>query len=61
MDRPALKPLPKKRYEYGEWSEPKVNIDYHVEVDKHFYSVPYQLVGEQVEARRSATTVEIIF
>lgn len=61
LDRPALRPLPKKRYEYGEWSEPKVNIDYHVEVDKHFYSVPYQLVGERVDARRSATTVEILF
>lgn len=61
LDRPALKPLPKRRYEYGEWSEPKVNIDYHVEVDKHLYSVPYQLVGERVEARRSATTVELFF
>jgi len=61
LDRPALKPLPKRRYEYGEWSKPKVNIDYHVEVDKHFYSVPYQLVGEYVEARRSAMTVEIFY
>lgn len=61
LDRPALKPLPKRRYEFGEWSEPKVNIDYHVEVDKHFYSVPYQLVGERVDARRTAMTVEIFF
>jgi len=61
LDRPALKPLPKKRYEYGEWSAPRVNIDYHVEVDKHFYSVPYRLVGERVDARRTATTVEILF
>lgn len=61
LDRPELKPLPNRRYEYGEWSKPKVNIDYHVEVDKHFYSVPYQLVGERTEARRTATTVEIFF
>ena len=61
LDKPALKPLPRRRYEYGEWSSPKVNIDYHVEVDKNFYSVPYQLVGERVDARRTATTVEIFF
>jgi transposase len=61
LDRPALKPLPSTRYEFGEWSKPKVNIDYHVEVDKHFYSVPYRLVGERMEARRTASTVEIFF
>ena len=38
-----------------------MNIDYHVEVDKNFYSVPYQLVGERMDARRTATTVEIFF
>ncbi len=61
LDRPALKPLPKRRYEHGEWSEPKVNIDYHVDVEKHYYSVPYQLVGERMDARRTAMTVEIFF
>ena len=61
LDRPALKPLPKLRYQYGQWSSPKVNIDYHVEIDKHFYSVPYQLVGERVEAHRTSLTVEIFF
>jgi transposase len=61
LDRPVLRPLPSRRYEHGEWSKPKVNIDYHVEVDKHFYSVPYRLVGERTEARRTATTVEIFF
>ena len=43
LDRPALKPLPATRYEFAEWSRPKVNIDYHIEVDRHFYSVPYLL------------------
>lgn len=61
LDRPALKPLPTRRYQYGKWSKPKVNIDYHVEVDKSFYSAPYHLVGERVEARRTASTVEIFF
>jgi transposase len=59
LDRPALRPLPPRRYVFSEWSKPKVNIDYHVDVDRHFYSVPYTLVGQVVEARRTALTVEI--
>lgn len=58
-DKPALKPLPAQPYEYGHWSKPRVNIDYHVEVDKHFYSVPCRLVREEVDARLTASTVEI--
>ena len=56
-----MKPLPERRYEYAEWEKHKVNIDYHVEVDHHYYSVPYQLRKETVEARITATTVEILF
>src|SRR5712692_3814400 len=41
VDRPALKPLPVQPYEYAEWKRARVNIDYHVEVDGHYYSVPY--------------------
>ena len=51
LDRPAMRPLPATRYELGTWKTPKVNIDYHVDVDRHYYSVPYQLVGHRVEAR----------
>jgi transposase len=61
IDRPAMKPLPSVRYEYAEWEKHKVNIDYHVEVDRHYYSVPHQLRGQVVEARVTATTVEILF
>lgn len=61
IDKPAMKPLPEKRYEYAEWEKPKVNIDYHVELDRHYYSVPYQRKGEVVDARMTATTVEIFF
>ena len=61
LDRPALKPLPAVRYEYAEWSRPKVNIDYHVEIDKHYYSVPYQLIHEVVDARCTANTIELFF
>lgn len=59
LDRPALKPLPSTAFSYGEWKTAKVNVDYHVEVDHHYYSVPYSLVHEEVEARATATTVEI--
>jgi len=61
IDKPALKPLPSHRYEYAEWKKLRVNIDYHVEVDRHYYSVPYQLVREQVEVRITSTTVEVLF
>ena len=59
LDRPALQPLPQQRYQLAEWKKVRVNIDYHIEVDRHFYSVPYQLVGLQLEARFTASTVEI--
>ena len=61
LDRPALKPLPAVAYEYAEWKKARVNIDYHIELDGHYYSVPYQLVKEQVELRMTARTVEILF
>jgi transposase len=59
LDRPALKPLPVGRHEVGEWTSCRVNIDYHVEVARHPYSVPYQLLGEELEARFTSTVVEI--
>lgn len=59
VDQPALHPLPAERYEFGHWRTARVNVDYHVEFERHYYSVPYQLVGEAVEIRASAATVEI--
>jgi len=44
LARPPLRPLPAQPYEYAEWKRVRVNIDYHVEVDGHYYSVPYALV-----------------
>jgi transposase len=61
LDRPAFKPLPAERYQIAEWKLCRVNIDYHVEVDKNYYSVPYQLVGERLEARFTSTIVEVYF
>jgi transposase len=60
LDGPALKPLPATRYEYAEWKKAGVNIDYHVAVENHFYSVPYRLLRQQVEVRLTASTVEIL-
>jgi transposase len=60
LDRPALKPLPLRPFEYEEWEKLRVNMDYHVRVraDEHCYSVPYRLAGELVQVRLTATTVE---
>ncbi len=60
LDKPALKPLPVP-YEYARWKKARINIDYHVEVDGHYYSVPYQLVKQQVDVRLTAKTVEVLF
>jgi len=59
LDRPALRPLPSSRFEWGEWSVAGVNIDYHVEYDGHYYSVHYAHRQEPVEVRATATTVEL--
>ncbi len=61
LDKPALKPLPQNRYEIAEWRSAKVNVDYHIEVAHNFYSVPYQLVKQQVDVRLSARMVEVLF
>ncbi len=60
LERPVMRPLPPRRYEFATWKVATVNIDYHVEVDRHYYSVPYQLVRQRVEVRLAATTVEMI-
>ncbi len=61
LDRPALRPLPPHPYEYAVWKLATVNIDYHVEIEPHYYSVPYGLVGERCDVRLTATTVEVFF
>ena len=61
LDHPALRPLPQVRYEFAQWKQAAVHIDYHVEVDKHRYSAPYQLVHKKVDVRSTQSTVEIFF
>jgi transposase len=60
LDRPALRPLPPVPYEFAVWKTATVNVDYHVEVDRHWYSVPYQLVGTSCDIRITAGTVEVL-
>jgi transposase len=59
LDHPALTPLPDEPYEYAEWKRCRVSLDYHVEIAKHYYSVPHNLVHQEVEARITQKTVEI--
>jgi transposase len=60
FDRPALQPLPRDRYVHADWRHARVNIDYHVEVDRHYYSVPHALIHAAVEICLTATTVDVL-
>jgi transposase len=59
VDRPALKALPDGAYEYSEWRVRRVGVDYHVDIDAHYYSVPYRFARAKVEARLTVHGVEI--
>jgi transposase len=59
FDRPAAKALPEAPYQFAQWKRATVNIDYHAELDKHYYSVPCQFIHQAVDIRYSDTTVEI--
>jgi transposase len=59
LERPALKPLPAEPYVFAEWKQCRVGLDYHVEIEKHYYSVPHQLLRERVWSRITARTIEV--
>jgi transposase len=59
LDRPALRPLPPERFVYAEWKRARVNVDYHIELGGHYYSVPHPLVHEEVEVRFTDHVVEV--
>ena len=54
-------PLPAQAYEYAEWKKARVNIDYHVDVERHYYSVPHRLLRKAVVVRLTTTAVEILY
>jgi transposase len=60
LDKPALRELPKTTFEYAEWRKVRVGLDYHVEVEGHFYSVPAILIRKQVDVRLTAGVIEIL-
>ena len=59
LDRPTLLALPAERFECSEWLRPTVHGDHHIEIDHHYYSVPYQLVHEVLDARLTAGILEV--
>lgn len=59
IDRPAMRPLPARRYERGEWKKARAGIDYHVGFDERFYSVPCALRQQPMEIRATTSTIEI--
>ena len=61
LDQPALKPLPEQPYEFAVWKKAHVNIDYHIQFEKHYYSVPYTLIHEELYVRAAESTIEIFF
>ena len=58
MEKPALKPLPARAYEYAEWRTARVPPDYHIEIEGHYYSVSHSLIKSRLDIRLTATTVE---
>jgi len=61
LDKPALMPLPKHRYQYTDIKTVKVNIDYHIQYDQHLYSVPHHLVGEKITLQATQNLIELFF
>lgn len=61
LDQPALKPLPEVPYEFAIWKKARVNIDYHIEFERHYYSVPHTLIHQEVYVRATERTIEIFF
>ncbi len=61
LDKPNLKPLPKKSYEFTEIKKATVHVDYHVEIEQHYYSVPYNLVRKKVEIHITSKTISILY
>jgi len=59
LESPVLKALPMEPYVYAEWKLVRVHIDYHVEIDGHYYSVPYRLVKQQLDVRMTENTIEV--
>ena len=60
-EMPLLAPLPATPFELAEWKQATVQFNYHIAVDRMFYSVPYQYIKNKVDVRITDTTVEIFY
>lgn len=60
-ERATLRPLPERAYQYGRWGKAKVHLDYHIEHERRYYSVPNALVGKTVDVRVSDVALEIYY
>lgn len=58
-ERAALSPLPDRPFTYAVWKKTKVHLDYHVEIERHYYSVPYAHAGKTVDVCLSERTIEV--
>jgi transposase len=61
VDKPALKPLPQTPYAFAQWKKARVNVDYHIEVDRHYYSVPYHLIKKEIDVRITRNIIECFY
>jgi transposase len=59
LDKPALKALPAVSYEFAQWKKARVHLDYHVELEKHWYSVPYYHARKEVWVKATERCVEV--
>ncbi len=61
IDRPALYPLPSQAYQFAEWKKATVNVDYHIEIHRHYYSVPHTLIKKKIDVRITNNTIECFY
>jgi transposase len=61
VDKPALKPLPTYRYQYATWKKVRVNIDYHIDIEHHYYSVPNRYCKYEIDCRITNTLIECYY
>ncbi len=61
LDRPALNPLPSQPYQFAEWKKATVNVDYHIEVHRHYYSLPHTLIKKKIDVRITNNTIECFY
>ena len=61
VEKRVLRPLPKYPFVLAEWKQASVNLDYHIDVERHYYSVPYWFVKRKVNVKITEKLIEIFF